>query len=59
MKDLSYDGICKDGNKQNVPIAVAYIHKETIDNFAWFFGNCIVAGIKMNILLAFATEENS
>ncbi|KAG1693221.1 hypothetical protein DVH05_023686 [Phytophthora capsici] len=58
MKDPSYNGICltiigKDGNKQNVPIAVAYVHKETIDNFAWFFGNCIVAGIKLNIRPAF------
>ncbi|EEY65083.1 uncharacterized protein PITG_16551 [Phytophthora infestans T30-4] len=58
MKDPSYNGICLtiigiDGNKQNVHITVAYVHKETVDNFAWFFGNCIVAGIKMSIRPAF------
>ncbi|EEY58480.1 uncharacterized protein PITG_01149 [Phytophthora infestans T30-4] len=42
MKDPLYNGICltiigKDGNKPNIPIAVAYIHKETVDNFACFF----------------------
>ncbi|EEY56957.1 uncharacterized protein PITG_10504 [Phytophthora infestans T30-4] len=41
MKDPSYNGI------------LAYVHKETIDNFAWIFWNCIVAGIKMNIRPAF------
>ncbi|GMF58889.1 unnamed protein product [Phytophthora fragariaefolia] len=63
MKDPLYNGIClsiigKDGNKQNVPVAVAYIHKETVDNFAWFFCNCIVAGMKMSFRPAFCGRGN-
>lgn len=53
-----YNGDCltlvgKDGTKRIVPVDVAYVHKETIDNFVWFFANCIAAGIKLHNRLTF------
>ncbi|KAF1793267.1 hypothetical protein GQ600_10041 [Phytophthora cactorum] len=46
-------GICvlligKDGEWTNIPVAIAFIHKETAENFEWFFANCAVAGIKLH-----------
>ncbi|GMF10172.1 unnamed protein product [Phytophthora lilii] len=58
MKPPAYNGVClillgKDGDKRNIPVAVAYVHKETIDNFAWFFTNCKRAGIKLDDRVTF------
>ncbi|GMF42765.1 unnamed protein product [Phytophthora lilii] len=58
MKPPAYNGVCltllgKDGDKRNIPVAVAYVHKETIDNFAWFFTNCKIAGIKLDDRVTF------
>ncbi|OWZ21042.1 hypothetical protein PHMEG_0004468 [Phytophthora megakarya] len=47
MKQPQYN-VDKDGNKRIDPVAVAYVHKETIENFVWVFGNCIVAGIALH-----------
>jgi len=53
MKHAQYNGVCllvigKDGDWGNIPVAVAFVHKETADNFEWFFASCIVPGIKMH-----------
>ncbi|KUF88342.1 Actin-1 [Phytophthora nicotianae] len=53
MKHSRYNGICltligKDGNKRIVPVAVAYVHKETVGNFVWFFANCIASGVSLS-----------
>lgn len=53
MKHNQYNGIClsllgKDGNEKNIPLAIAFVHKETRDNFVWFFANYFVGGLRMN-----------
>lgn len=50
MKTTRYNGVAltlvgRDGNGKNVPLAIAFVHKETIDNFNWFFANCVSGGI--------------
>ncbi|OQR85671.1 hypothetical protein THRCLA_10656 [Thraustotheca clavata] len=40
----------KDGNGQNVVVAMAIIPKESVDNYYWFFQNCSCAGITINPL---------
>ncbi|KAF1790835.1 hypothetical protein GQ600_27793 [Phytophthora cactorum] len=40
-------------NKRNIPVVVAYVHKETIDNFAKFFPNCVAAGIHLDDRVTF------
>lgn len=52
MKCAYYNGVLLtlvqlDGNGQNVPIALGSVHKETTDNFVWFFTNCIIAGLQL------------
>ena len=37
--------IGRDGNGQNVKLASAFVHVENKDNVAWFFIQCINAGI--------------
>jgi hypothetical protein len=59
MKNPEYNGICvllvgHDGNKENVPLAIGFIHKETTDNFSWFFANCIAAGIALDKVALFS-----
>lgn len=53
MKHESYNGVCillvgKDGDWKNIPVAVAFVHKETAETFEWVFANCVVAGIKLH-----------
>ncbi|KAJ8525557.1 hypothetical protein ON010_g15557 [Phytophthora cinnamomi] len=53
MEHSDYSGVClleigKDGDWKNVPIAAAFIHKETAEDFEWGFANCVVTGIKLN-----------
>ncbi|KAE9265441.1 hypothetical protein PR003_g32456, partial [Phytophthora rubi] len=53
MKNAQYNGVCllvigKDGDWGNIPVAVAFVHKETAENFEWFFASCIMAGIKLH-----------
>ncbi|KAE9004115.1 hypothetical protein PR001_g17800 [Phytophthora rubi] len=53
MKQPNYNGVCvlvigKDGDWKNIPVAIAFIHKETAENFGWFFANCVVAGLKLD-----------
>jgi len=50
MPTPSYNGIMmnligRDGNHTNQIVATAFINTETIDNYCWFFLNCIRAGI--------------
>lgn len=50
MRGVTYNGLClmltgKSGDGTNIPAAVAFVHKETIDNFAWFYANFLAAGI--------------
>ncbi|OWZ15660.1 hypothetical protein PHMEG_00010664 [Phytophthora megakarya] len=52
MKNVVYNGvrllrIGKDSDWGTFPVAVAFVNKETADNFEWFFASCIVAGIDM------------
>jgi hypothetical protein len=52
MQNRCYNGICVvltaiDGDGHNLPLAMGFIQKETSDNFAWFFTNCIAAGIRL------------
>ncbi|KAF1773363.1 hypothetical protein GQ600_11363 [Phytophthora cactorum] len=47
------NGVCvllvgKDGDWTNIPVAIAFIYKETAENFECFFANCLAAGIKMD-----------
>lgn len=53
MKNPQYNGVCltmvgRDGNLKNVPVAVAFVPKETQDNFSWFFANCAAAGVRFS-----------
>ncbi|EGZ30173.1 hypothetical protein PHYSODRAFT_448534, partial [Phytophthora sojae] len=41
------DGTHMKGPMYNGIFAVAYVHKETVGNFAWFLANCIVAGLNL------------
>ncbi|KAF1776428.1 hypothetical protein GQ600_14858 [Phytophthora cactorum] len=52
MKNTEYNGICvlligHGGNKENVLLAIGLIHRETTDNFAWCFANCLAAGLDL------------
>ncbi|KUF89179.1 Lysosomal beta glucosidase [Phytophthora nicotianae] len=53
MKTEHYNGITltllgKDGNKRIVPVAIGYVHKETTDNYVWFFANCVAGGVSLH-----------
>jgi hypothetical protein len=37
----------RDGNYKNVPLSIAFVHKETYKNFTWFYMNYICAGIDL------------
>jgi len=50
MSCPSYNGLMmnligRDGNHTNQIVATAFVNTETIDNYCWFFMNCICAGV--------------
>jgi hypothetical protein len=58
MKHHSYNGICllaisQTAEKENVPIAIAFVPTETVDNFLWFFLNLKAGGINMDNFAVF------
>ncbi|KUF88562.1 ATP-sensitive inward rectifier potassium channel 11 [Phytophthora nicotianae] len=38
--------IGRDGNMENVTLAVALVKKETMENYEWFFQQCCLGGLK-------------
>ncbi|OQR92008.1 hypothetical protein ACHHYP_04140 [Achlya hypogyna] len=55
-KGSSLTLVQKDGNGQNVVVAMAIVPKESVDNYFWFFQNCTCAGITVNPLFVDQTK---
>lgn len=52
MHNPADNGVCltllgKDGDGHNVLAAIAFVHMETRDNFAWFYADCVASGIDL------------
>lgn len=52
-KGPTYNGtqlilVGRDGNSENLALAIALVDKETIDNYKWFFAQCVKGGIKFD-----------
>ncbi|TYZ60475.1 hypothetical protein PybrP1_005392 [[Pythium] brassicae (nom. inval.)] len=41
--DMCFNLVGKDGDKKNIPVAIAFAPKETRSSWAWFFASCIAA----------------
>jgi len=62
MKHAQYNGVCvllvgKDGDWANIPVAVAFVHKETADNFEWFFR--IVLSLELSCMIVSSSRTEA